>query len=356
MYTGLSATWFALIGLLFAGYFVLEGFDFGVGIVGPLVSRNEIDRRLCLNAIGPTWDGNEVWLITAGGAMFAAFPLWYGKLFNGAYLALFLVLLALIVRNVSFEFRGRVDDRRWRRTWDAANFGGSLVATLVWGVAFTNFAHGLPLTAAGYTGGLLGLLNPLALLGGLAVVALFAFHGSVFLALKTDGDLRQRALQVGRAAGVLAVVLVAAAVAGVAAGGRTWAGVSGALPGAVPLLLALIAVAALITAVVAAGQGRELPTFAATGVAVLLLLGGVWSLMYPMAIPASSGAVVAGVPGVPIALAASQPYTLTVMTIVAGIFTPVVLLYQGWTYWVFRRRLVGPSLGPPAARGGDPVR
>ena len=175
MYTGLSATWFALIGLLFAGYFVLEGFDFGVGIVGPLVSRNEIDRRLCLNAIGPTWDGNEVWLITAGGAMFAAFPLWYGKLFNGAYLALFLVLLALIVRNVSFEFRGRVDDRPWRRTWDAANFGGSLVATLVWGVAFTNFAHGLPLTAAGYTGGLFGLLNPLALLGGLAVVALFAW-------------------------------------------------------------------------------------------------------------------------------------------------------------------------------------
>ena len=164
-YTGLSALWFSLIGLLWAGYFFLEGFDFGVGMVSPLVSRDDTDRRLCMNAVGPVWDGNEVWLLVAGGATFAAFPLWYGLLFQGAYLALFLVVFALIARGVSFEFRGKFDDPRWRRVWDVANFAGSLVAALIWGVAFTNFVHGLPLSAAGYTGGLIGLLNPLALVG-----------------------------------------------------------------------------------------------------------------------------------------------------------------------------------------------
>jgi cytochrome d ubiquinol oxidase subunit II len=203
MFTGLSALWFSLIGLLWAGYFFLEGFDFGVGIVSPLVSRDDTDRRLCMNAVGPVWDGNEVWLLVAGGATFAAFPLWYASLFSGAYLALFLVLMALIVRGVSFEFRGKLGGPGWRRTWDIANFAGSLVAALVWGVAFTNFAHGLPLSRAGYTGGLLGLLNPLALVGGLAAVSIFAFHGSVFLSLKTSGELRRRARGTARVAGMV---------------------------------------------------------------------------------------------------------------------------------------------------------
>ena len=345
-YTGLGATWFALIGLLWAGYFLLEGFDFGVGMVSPLVSRDEADRRICLNAVGPVWDGNEVWLLTAGGATFAAFPLWYASLFSGAYLALFLVLLALIVRGVSFEFRGKIDDPRWRRTWDVGNWAGSLVAALVWGVAFTNFAHGLPLSAAGYAGGLLGLLNPMGLVGGLAAVALFAFHGSVFLSLKTSGELRLRAHRIATRTGVVAVVLLAATVAWVGASGRPWAGVPGALPGAIPLLLALCASALLVGGVVLIGRRRELVGFAATGLAILLTVGAVWSSMYPMVIPASSGAVIAGVPGVSIAMAASQPYTLTVMTIVAAIFTPFVLLYQGWTYWVFRHRLTRPVASP----------
>jgi len=354
MFTGLSALWFSLIGLLWAGYFFLEGFDFGVGMVSPLVSRDDTDRRLCLNAVGPVWDGNEVWLLVAGGATFAAFPLWYGSLFSGAYLALFLVLVALIVRNVSFEFRARIDRPGWRRTWDIANFAGSLVAALVWGVAFTNFAHGLPLSKAGYTGGLLGLLNPLALLGGLATVAIFAFHGSVFLSLKTGGGLRQRARGTAGVAGVAAAVLLVATIAGIAAGGRPWATASGALPGAVPLIGALASVALLVAAVLLISRGREALAFAGTGVAVLLAVGAVWALMYPMAIPASSGAVVPGVAGVPIALAASHPYTLTVMTVVAAIFTPLVLLYQGWTYWVFRRRLTRPLTAPdpdPQAAG-----
>jgi cytochrome d ubiquinol oxidase subunit II len=360
MFTGLSALWFSVIGLLWAGYFFLEGFDFGVGIVSPVVSRDDTDRRLCLNAIGPVWDGNEVWLLVAGGATFAAFPLWYGALFSGAYLALFLVLLALIVRNVSFEFRHRIDSPRWRRTWDVANFVGSLVAALVWGVAFTSFAHGLPLSKAGYTGGLLGLLHPLALLGGLAAVALFAFHGSVFLALKTTGEIRLRARRVASVAGPAALALLGGTVAWVAAAGRPWSGVGGALPGTVPLAGALVAVLLLAAALLAIERGREGLTFVATGTAVLLTVGAVWAFMYPMAIPASSGSVVPGVPGVPIALAASRPYTLTVMTIVAAIFTPFVLLYQGWTYWIFRRRLTrplsAPGLGAPAlAPQGGPV-
>ena len=190
-FADLNTTWFALIGLLWAGYFFLEGFDFGVAIVTPLVAADETDRRICLNSVGPVWDGNEVWLLTAGGATFAAFPLWYARLFSGFYLALFLVLLALIARGVSFEFRGKFDSPRWRRTWDWANFAGSLVPAIVWGAAFTDLVHGVPLAPDGrYYGGLIGLLHPVALAGGLASLALFAFHGSVFLSLKTSGDLR----------------------------------------------------------------------------------------------------------------------------------------------------------------------
>lgn len=349
-FTALGATWFALIGLLWAGYFLLEGFDFGVGMVSPAISGSETERRTCLNAVGPVWDANEVWLLTAGGATFAAFPLWYGTLFSGAYLALFVVVLALIVRGLSFEFRAKIDDPRWRRVWDVANWAGSLVAALIWGVAFTNFAHGLPLSSAGYTGGLLGLLNPMALLGGLATVAVFAFHGSVFLALKTGGELRLKAQRAARPAGIAAVVLLAGTIAWVAAAGRPWAGVAGALPGVLPLLLGAIAVALLSGAVALIGKQRELLAFVATGGAILLTVGAVWSFMYPMVIPASSGGIVTGLPGATIAMAASHPYTLTVMTIVAGIFTPFVLLYQGWTYWVFRRRITGPVTAATAPR------
>ena len=211
-FADLNTTWFALIGLLWAGYFFLEGFDFGVAIVTPLVAADETDRRICLNSIGPVWDGNEVWLLTAGGATFAAFPLWYARLFSGFYLALFLVLLALIARGVSFEFRGKLDSPGWRRTWDYANFVGSLVPAIVWGAAFTDLVHGVPLADGRYSGGLIGLLHPVALAGGLASLALFAFHGSVFLSLKTSGELRARARRVAFGFGVAATVLVGATV------------------------------------------------------------------------------------------------------------------------------------------------
>ena len=216
-FADLNTTWFALIGLLWAGYLFLEGFDFGVAIIAPFVASDETERRLCLNSVGPVWDGNEVWLLTAGGATFAAFPLWYARLFNGFYLALFLILLALIARGVSFEFRGKHPSPVWRKTWDWANFFGSLIPAIVWGAAFINLVHGVPLSSQGqYFGGLLGLLHPIALAGGLASLAIFALHGSVFLSLKTTGELAARARRAAVSTGVAATALLAVTVAWVA--------------------------------------------------------------------------------------------------------------------------------------------
>jgi len=342
----LNTTWFALIGLLWAGYLFLEGFDFGVCIVRPLVSRGETDLRLTLNTIGPVWDGNEVWLLTAGGATFAAFPLWYGDLFSGFYLVLFLILVALIVRGVSFEFRGKVDSPRWRLLWDVANFVGSLVPAIVWGAAFTDFVHGVPLSAKGYSGGLLGAVHPIAVAGGLGSLALFSLHGSLFLSLKTTGALADRAGTAARWCAVAAVVLFAAVVAWVAAAGRP--PVPGQLAGWMPLVVALVALGALLAAAALAFAGRAGAAFASTGVAILASMGAVFARMFPAVLPASNAAAKGGLL---IGAAASHHNTLLVMTVVAAVFTPIVLAYQGWTYWVFRRRLVSPPgtspLSPP---------
>jgi cytochrome d ubiquinol oxidase subunit II len=190
----LTTVWFALIAILWAGYFLLEGFDFGVGVLLPVLGRDDVSRRLMINTIGPVWDGNEVWLLVAGGATFAAFPEWYATLFSGFYLPLLLILVALILRGVAFEYRGKKDDARWRSRWDACIIGGSLVPALLWGVAFGNIVRGVKLDANHeYVGGFFDLLNPYALLGGLTTLTLFTLHGAVFLALKTDGDLRLRA-------------------------------------------------------------------------------------------------------------------------------------------------------------------
>ncbi|MDY7091169.1 MAG: cytochrome d ubiquinol oxidase subunit II, partial [Actinomycetota bacterium] len=202
----LTDVWFLLIAVLWTGYFVLEGFDFGVGVLLPFVGRTETDRRVAINTIGPVWDGNEVWLLVAGGATFAAFPEWYASLFSGFYLALLLILVALIVRGVAFEYRGKIDSDRWRRGWDTAIIAGSAVPALLWGVAFANIVAGVPLDADHeFTGTLLTLLNPYALLGGLATLLLFTLHGAVFLALKTTGDVRARA---GRLVGPLGLATV----------------------------------------------------------------------------------------------------------------------------------------------------
>ncbi len=336
-FSDLNTTWFALIGLLWTGYFFLEGFDYGVAVVTPFIIRDESDRRVCLNAVGPVWDGNEVWLLVAGGAMFAAFPLWYARLFSGFYLALFLILLALIFRGVSFEFRGHDDRPSWRRTWDVANFVGSLIPAIVWGVAFTDLAHGVPLSPGGhYYGGLPGLLHPIAIVGGLASLAVFVFHGSLFLTLKTNGDVAIRARRAAGYVGVAAVLLLGATVIWVAEASRP--AMVGSVSGVLPLALGIGAIVAVAAATALVRVHRQGWAFAATGLAILATMGAAFSRMFPAVLPASNRAANA----ITIAASASQHNTLVVMSIAAACFTPFVLAYQAWTYWVFRQRLVRP--------------
>ena len=322
----LADFWFILIAILWTGYFVLEGFDFGVGMLVPVLGRDDAERRAMINTIGPVWDGNEVWLLTAGGATFAAFPLWYASLFSGFYLALLLILLALIVRGVSFEFRSKVDSPRWRANWDRAIFVCSGLAALLWGVAFANIVRGVPMNAAHvYTGNLLTLLNWYGLLGGLVTLTLFLLHGSIFLALKTTGELRDRArtmaLRVaGAAVGLAAVFLIVTQYS------------HGALA---TDLTAAVAAVALLGAVYAIYLKREGWAFAGTAVTLALAVATLFGDLFPNVLPSSTSAAFS----LTVTNAASGHYTLTVMTWVALIFTPVVLAYQGWTYWVFRKRL-----------------
>jgi cytochrome d ubiquinol oxidase subunit II len=276
--------------------------------------------------------------------MFAAFPLWYARLFSGFYLALFLVLVALIFRGVSFEFRGHDDRASWRRTWDIANFVGSLIPAVVWGVAFTDLVHGVPLSPGGhYYGGLPGLLHPIALVGGLASLAVFVFHGSLFLSLKTSGDVARRARRAAGYVGVAAVALLGGVVAWVAAAGRP--AVAGSVTAVLPLVLGIGAVVAVAAATVLVATGRDGWAFAATGLAIVATMGAVFSRMFPLVLPASNRAANA----LTIAASASQHNTLAVMSIAAACFTPFVLAYQAWTYWVFRKRLLRPVAPATAA-------
>ncbi|MGC9156046.1 MAG: cytochrome d ubiquinol oxidase subunit II [Ferrimicrobium sp.] len=333
--TGLQLIWFVLIGFLWAGYFFLEGFDFGIGMLLPFITNGDLERRGMLNAIGPIWDGNEVWLIVAGGATFAAFPLWYSTMFSAFYLALFVVLVMLIVRGMSFEFRGLRTSTRWRANWDRVNFLGSLIPSLIWGVAFADLLKGIPLNAQHqYTGTFLGLLQPYALLGGLTMVALFVLHGATFLSLKTTGELHDKATMAARRVAPAATVILLAFLAWTYFVARAH-GNSGAVPGFIPVT-AFLLVAAVSWLVREHLNGWA---FVFTGVAILALTITIFMTLYPNVITSST----AFSDSLSIATAASQRYTLNIMTIVAVIFTPFVLLYQGWTYWIFRKRLTLPK-------------
>ncbi|MFC0007602.1 cytochrome d ubiquinol oxidase subunit II [Micromonospora siamensis] len=322
----LTTIWFLLVAVLFTGYFILEGFDFGVGMLLPVLGRDDRQRRVLINTIGPVWDGNEVWLITAGGAMFAAFPEWYATLFSGFYLPLLLILLALIVRGVAFEYRHKRPEASWKRRWDTAIFVGSLVPAILWGVAFANILRGVPLSADHeYVGGLVDLLNPYALLGGVTTAALFLTHGAVFIALKTTGEIRERA-------GALAVKLgVGTAVVAVAF--LAWTLTIRASAAAV--VLAVGAALALVAGLAAARVRREGWAFTGTAVAIALAVATLFAALFPNVLPSTLDA--AGT--LTASNASSTPYTLKIMTWVAVVFTPIVLAYQGWTYWVFRRRI-----------------
>jgi len=337
----LTDIWFLLIAVLWTGYFVLEGFDFGVGMLLRVLSRDNTDRRVLINTIGPVWDGNEVWLLVAGGATFAAFPLWYASLFSGFYLALLVILVALIIRGVAFEFRGKIDSDRWRRGWDLAIMVGSAVPALLWGVAFGNIIRGVPLdTDHNYAGTFFTLLNPYALLGGLTTLSVFAFHGAVFVALKTEGEVRARAKALTWPLGGAAILFGASFLlrTQVTYGtGWTWAPVA-------------IAAVALVGAVGAARTGREGWAFAATALTIVATTVTLFGSLYPDVLPASNDAA----NSLTTTNASSTPYTLEIMTWVAVLFTPVVLVYQGWTYWVFRKRVTRTSIpttqGLPAGR------
>jgi cytochrome bd ubiquinol oxidase subunit II len=334
----LSTVWFGLIAVLFIGYFVLEGFDFGVGILTKVLAHNERERRVLVNTIGPVWDGNEVWVLTAGGAMFAAFPEWYATLFSGFYLPLLVILVALIGRGVAFEYRGKRDNPRWRTRWDQVIFWGSLLPALLWGVAFANVVRGVPLdTDHEFVGTLWGLLNPYALLGGLTTLGLFVMHGTVFLALKTVGEIRlgarRFATRLGPVVAVLAVVFLGWTQL---QRGDVWSAI-----------LAVAAAVSFLVGWLAITMGREGWAFVASAAAIALAVTTLFVALYPDVMPTTldDGA------SLTVDNASSTPYTLTIMTWVAVIFTPIVLLYQGWTYWVFRKR-IGihhiPEVGPPA--------
>jgi cytochrome bd ubiquinol oxidase subunit II len=322
----LTTVWFALIAVLWVGYFCLEGFDFGVGMLLPVLARNDTERRVMINTVGPVWDGNEVWVLVAGGATFAAFPEWYATLFSGFYLPLLLILVALIVRGLSFEYRHKRADARWQGRWDLALIIGSVVPSLLWGVAFANIVAGVPIDAdKEFTGNLFTLLNPFGLLGGLVTLSLFATHGAMFVALKTDGEIRHRArslaVRIGVVAAVLAVVFL------------LWTQAkTGTTASAVVFVVAALS---LVAGLAAARAGREGWAFVGTFVTIALAVIGLFLALFPDVMPSTTDPAFS----LTTTNAAATAYTLKVMTWVAVVFTPIVLGYQAWTYWVFRKRI-----------------
>ena len=349
----LSDLWFIAIAVLWAGYFVLEGFDFGVGILLPFLGRDDMDRRIMINTIGPVWDGNEVWLLTAGGATFAAFPPWYAAMFSSFYLPLLLILIALIIRGVAFEYRGKREEKAWRGRWDAAVFLCSVVPALLWGVAFGNIVRGIPLNAAGhFTGNFWTFLNPYALLGGVTTLTLFTLHGALFLALKTTGGLRERANEAAAAVAVAAIVAGAGFLAWTGASYRAPASYGGAaaVTRIASVVLAALAAVMLIGAALANRRGREGVAFTANAVGILAAVACLFTALYPRVLPSSASSAF----DLTTANAAAAANTLGIMTVVACVFLPLVLGYQAWTYWVFRQRLSAPPSTRPAAPSAPP--
>lgn len=322
----LNILWFVLIAVLYTGFFVLEGFDFGVGILLPFIGKSDIQKRVILNSIGPVWDANEVWLVLAGGATFAAFPQWYATLFSGFYLPLLIILLALIVRGVAFEFRNKVENSKWRSLWDSCTFVGSLIPPLLFGVAFANMLRGVPIDGnMNYTGGFFNLLNWYALLGGLAFLALSIMLGALFLSMKTDGEVLERSKIFTRK---LWLPVLAILVLFLAATIFTKMSIAG-------IIFAVIAILAGITAYFTFVAKRPGLSFGMLVLASAANSATIFGTMYPNLMISSTNPDWS----LTIMNAASSANTLTVMLIVVAIFLPVVLAYQAWNYWIFRKRI-----------------
>lgn len=331
----LNVLWFILVGVLFAGFFILEGFDYGVGILLPFAGKNDTERRVILNTIGPFWDGNEVWLLTAGGAIFAAFPNWYATLFSGFYLAFFLILIGLIVRGVAIDFRSKVDSAAWRKTWDGLFFIGSLLPALLFGVAVSNFLTGVPIDAnMEFVGNLFTLITPYTLLGGIVFVLVFAYHGALFLSLKSGVDSltnRVKAYSVK-----IGVAMLAATVAWVIYGAL----ITGILNSVIAVIAVALAALSLIVSVVLQLKGRSGLAFVASILAILFVTVMVFATMFPNVLISTLNPLW----NLTIYNACSSPYTLKIMTIVALTLVPIVLIYQGWSFWMFRKRVTKNDL------------
>ncbi|MBD3224236.1 MAG: cytochrome d ubiquinol oxidase subunit II [Caldithrix sp.] len=327
----LNTLWFILIAVLFTGFFFLEGFDYGVGILLPFIAKDDRSRRMVINTIGTFWDGNEVWLLTAGGAMFAAFPNWYATMFSGFYLALLLMLLALIVRGVAFEFRSKDNNPTWRKTWDWMLFIGSFIPALLWGVALANIIRGVPIDQnMNYVGGFFNLLNPYALTGGLASLFLFLLHGAIFLNLKTEDELREKAKQFAEKLWLPTLIFMLLFVIGgyFATDMFTRLGIN---PGVIPIFAGL----SLISVIFLMKRNLSGWAFIMTGLTIVFSTITIFMGLYPRVLVSSINPAYS----LTIDNASSTPYTLKIMSIVALIFVPIVLGYQAWTYWVFRKRV-----------------
>jgi len=327
----LEVLWFALIAILFVGFFFLEGFDFGVGMLAKFLGKNDTERRVVINTIGPFWDGNEVWLITAGGAMFAAFPNWYASLFSGFYMALFLMLLALIGRGVAFEFRSKLTSQKWRDIWDWVIFFGSLLPPLLWGVALANLMRGVPIDAnQNFVGSFWDLISVYSVFAGLSMVLLFLLHGALFLSLKTTDVIKERAekfaMRIGKWTSI--VMLIFVVLSYFETDMFTGKGIN---PGTVPILagLCLLSVHFFVKA------GHTGWGFIMTGATIVLSTITVFICLFPNVMISSLN------PDWSLTIynTASNTYTLKVMTIVALTFVPIVIAYQCWNYWVFRKRI-----------------
>ncbi len=344
--------WFGVIAVLWAGFFVLEGFDFGVGVLLPVVGKTDEQRRIAIRSIGPVWDGNEVWLLVAGGATFAAFPVWYASVFSGFYLAFALLLVGLILRGIGIEYRGKAHTARGRAWCDGVFVAGSVVPALLLGVAFANFLRGVELDASGHmTNSFFSLLSPYSLLGGAVTLTLFTFHGAVYLTLRTTGEVHDVAHSVIRPLAPVVGVATAAFLAWTASIRGGW----------VSMVLAVLILLTFVVAWLWALGRREAWAFAASAVTTLLVPVWAFAALWPDVLPARND------PSLSLTVynASSSFYTLRVMTVVALVMTPIVLAYQAWSYWVFRARITGqdiagdgyggvgagPSPGPPTRLG-----
>ncbi|RFC73419.1 cytochrome d ubiquinol oxidase subunit II [Streptomyces sp. AcE210] len=333
----LHDVWFVLIAVLWIGYFFLEGFDFGIGVLTKVLARGRTERRVLINTIGPVWDGNEVWLLTAGGATFAAFPDWYATLFSGFYLPLLMILVCLIVRGVAFEYRAKRPEEKWQTNWEHAIFWTSLIPAVLWGVAFGNIVRGVKIDAhKEFVGSFWDLLNPYAILGGLVTLTLFTFHGAVFASLKTVGDIRVRARKMALGLGLVAAAFALAFLIWTQADKGDGSS----------LIAMIVTVAALAGAIVAIKAGREGWSFALSGITIAAAVAMLFLTLFPNVMPSSLDPDWS----LTVTNASSSPYTLKIMTWCAAVATPIVLLYQSWTYWVFRKRIGTQHIADAAHR------